>query len=75
MSEKKYFKYINPLIAVVYAFPAKIKVLQASESEIGITDISADILEGESDFKEITEESGHILFFDYPKKHLKDKED
>ena len=23
-------------------------------------------------FKEITEESGHILFFDYPKKHLKD---
>ena len=22
-------------------------------------------------FKEITEESGHILFFDYPKKHLK----
>jgi phosphohistidine phosphatase len=25
-----------------------------------------------SSFKEITEESGHILFFDYPKKHLKD---
>lgn len=23
-------------------------------------------------FKEISEESGHILFFDYPKKHLKD---
>jgi len=23
-------------------------------------------------FSEITEESGHILFFDYPKKHLKD---
>lgn len=23
-------------------------------------------------FKEICEESGHILFFDYPKKHLKD---
>ena len=23
-------------------------------------------------FKEITEESGHILFFDYPKKHFKD---
>lgn len=23
-------------------------------------------------FKEIAEESGHILFFDYPKKHLKD---
>ncbi len=28
-----------------------------------------------SHFKEIKEESGHILFFDYPKKHLKDKED
>ena len=55
MSEKRYFRFKSKIITVVYAFPAKIKVILDSKLIIETVTFSEHVLEGESDFEEITE--------------------